>query len=76
MVEGRNVLIQKDPNKGNVVGNYRPTACLNLLWKLLTAIISDKLYVHLVTQDLLPEEQRVVERGPVERKTSYLLTKR
>ena len=39
MVEGRTVSIQKDPNKGNAVGNYRPIACLNLLWKLLTAII-------------------------------------
>ena len=47
MVEGRTVLIQKDPNKGNAVGNYRPIACLNLLWKLLTAILSDKLFVHL-----------------------------
>ena len=66
MVEGRTVLIQKDPDKGNVVGNYRPIACLNLLWKLLTAIISDKLYVHLETQDLLPEERkgcRKVSRG-------------
>ena len=41
MIESRTVLIQKDPTKGNVVGNYRFIPCLNLLWKLLTVIITD-----------------------------------
>ena len=56
MVESHSVFIQKDPTTGNAVGNYRPIACLNLLWKLLTVIITNKLYEHLENQDLLPEE--------------------
>ena len=55
MVESRIVLIQKDPTKGNSVGNYRPIACLNLLWKLLTGVTTDNLYEHLGKQDLLPD---------------------
>ena len=44
--------------KGTEVGNYRPIACLNLIWKLLTGIISDKTYDHLEKNRLLPEEQK------------------
>ena len=35
--------VQNDPAKGNPVGNYRPISYLNLLWKLQTGIIADKL---------------------------------
>ena len=56
MVKSRTVLIQKEPTKGNPVGSYRPIACLNLVWKLLTGIITDKLYERLETQNLCPEE--------------------
>ena len=56
MVKSRTVLIQKEPTKGNPVGSYRPIACLNLVWKLLTGIITDKLYERLETQNLFPEE--------------------
>ena len=56
------MLIQKNPTKGNAVCNYKPIACLDLLWKLLTGIITDKLYEHLENQDLLPEEQKGFRR--------------
>ena len=58
LVKSRTFLIQKDPAKGNVVGNYRPIACLNLLWKLKAHIIADKLYQHLEKENLLLEEQK------------------
>ena len=48
----------KDSKKGTEVGNYRPIACLNLIWKLLTGIISDKTYDHLEENKLLSEEQK------------------
>ena len=47
MVECRAVLMQKDARKGNAVGNYRPTTCLNFLWKLLTGIINENVCDHL-----------------------------
>ena len=39
MVKGRTVLIQKDPANGTVASNYRPIACLPLMWKLLTGVL-------------------------------------
>ena len=58
MVKGRTVLIQKDPVKGTLVSNYRPIACLPLMWKLLTGIFAEKIYDHLSSNDLLPDEQK------------------
>ena len=58
MVKGRTVLIQKDPTKGRAVANYRPIACLPLMWKLLTGIFADKIYDHLHINNLLPDEQK------------------
>ena len=58
MVEGRTTLLMKDKSKGAEVTNYRPIACLNLLWKILTGIFADKVYTHLDDNDILPLEQK------------------
>ena len=58
MVKGRTVLIQKDRAKGRVASNYRPIACLPLMWKLLTGIFAEKIYDHLQANSLLPDEQK------------------
>ena len=59
---GRTSLLQKDKSKGNVASNYRPITCLPLMWKLLTGVIADQIYVHL-DQELLPEEQKGCRKG-------------
>ena len=56
LVERRTILVMKDSKKGTEVGNYRPIACLSLIWKLLTRIVSDKTFGHLEENKLLPEE--------------------
>ena len=71
LVEGRTILVMKDSKKGTEVGNYRPIACLNLIWKLLTGIISDKTYDHLEENKLLPEEQKGSRRNAKGRKISF-----
>ena len=58
MVKGRTVLIQKDPAKGTVASNYRPIACLPIMWKLLTGMFAESIYKHLDDQNLLPDEQK------------------
>ena len=58
MTVGRTVLLMKDPAKGNEVGNYRPIACLNIIWKILTGVFSEKTYEHLNENNLLPVEQK------------------
>ena len=58
LMKSRTVLIQKDPARDNAVGNYWPIACLILLWKLKTGIITDKLYQNLEKENLLLEKQK------------------
>ena len=62
LVERRTVLVMKDSKKGTEVRNYRPIACLNLIWKLLAGIISGKTYDHLEENKPLPEEQKESRR--------------
>ena len=50
--------MMKNLKKGTEVRNYRPIACLNLIWKPLTGIISDQTYDDLEENKLLPEEKK------------------
>ena len=56
LTRGRTSLLQKDKSKGNIASNYRPITCLPSLWKLLTGVIADQIYVHFDQERLLPEE--------------------
>ena len=56
------MLIMKDSKKGGVVSNYRPTACLPIMWKFLTKIIVDKIYGHLERSSFLQKEQKGCSR--------------
>ena len=47
LTRGRTSLLQNDTSKGNLEGNYRPTTCFSLMWKLLTGVIGDPIYAHL-----------------------------
>ena len=58
LTRGRTSLLQTDKSKDNVANNYRPITCLSLMWKLLTGVIADHIYVHLYPEKLLPEEQK------------------
>ena len=75
MVKGRTVLIQKDPAKGKAVSNYRPIACLPLMWKLLTGIFAGKIYDHLQVNKLLPDEQKGCRKGSRGAKDQLLIDK-
>ena len=55
---GRTVLCVKDRSKGNAASNFRPISCLPLMWKLLTGMLSEQLYKHVDTNDMLPSEQK------------------
>ena len=72
---GRTVLIMKDRRKGNVASNYRPIACLPLIWKLLTGIFAEKLYNHLLHNSLLPDEQKGCRKDSRGTKDQLLIDK-
>ena len=63
LTRGRTSLLQKDKNKDNVAGNYRPITCLALMWKLLTGVVVDQIYAHLDQEKLLLEEQKGCIKG-------------
>ena len=75
MVKGRTILIQKDSAKGTVASNYRPIACLPLMWKLLTGIVADKIYDHLMDNKAYPEEQKGCKRRSRGTKDQLLIDK-
>ena len=53
----------KDSEKGTSPGNYRPITCLPVIWKMLTGLTSEEVYLYLDREDLLPEEQKGCRRG-------------
>ena len=65
------LLIQEGKSKGRAASNYPPIACLPLYWKLLTALLSDEIYLFLEKNQLQPKEQRDVEGKAVGQETSY-----
>ena len=61
MTGGRTTLIHK---KGGttIANNYRPIICLPTTYKLLTLILTDKVYNHLTEENILPFEQKGIRR--------------
>ena len=62
MTTGRTSLVQKDKSKGNIASNYRPITCLPIMWKLLTGIISERLYNYLEETNTIPHQQKGCRR--------------
>ena len=63
MTKGKTTLIQKDPSKGTAPNNYRPITCLQMMWKILTAQIREKIYHSLTSGGLFPDEQKGCRKG-------------
>lgn len=63
MAKGITYLLPKSEQNTQDPAKYRPITCLPTIYKLLTAIISDKIYQHLQKNNLLDEEQKGCRRG-------------
>ena len=61
-VKGRTVLIPKAGCEGRP-DQYRPITCLNTAYKLLTAVMTEVLYDHVMVPSYLPPEKRAIRRG-------------
>lgn len=61
-VTGRTVMIPKDGCEGKP-DQYRPIACLNTSYKLLTSVMSKQLMAHVEENEILPEEQLALRKG-------------
>ena len=72
---GRTTLILKDPSHPLNPANYRPITCLPTLWKLLTSIISEGIYKHLETHNLIPWQQKGCKKKSYGTKDQLLIDK-
>ena len=61
LVHGRTVLIPKEGCDGSP-HQFRPTTCLNVMYKLLTAIVTEMLYNHAIAIGAIPQEQQALIR--------------
>ena len=75
MVRERTFLIKKDTAKGSQASNYRPIACLPMMWKLLTGVMGEKLHHHLERNGLLTVEQKRCRKGSRGTKDQLFLDK-
>ena len=56
LLQGKTTLVMKNQQIGSQPSNYRPLTCLPMYWKLFSFMISELIYSHLDTHDLLPFE--------------------
>ena len=75
MTYGRTVFCIKDRSKGNAASNFRPISCLPLMWKMLTGMLSEQLYEHVDTNDMLPSEQKGCRKETCGTKDQLLIDK-
>ena len=71
MTKGKTTFIQTAPSKETATNNYRPITCLQMMWKILTAQIREKMYYSLTNRGLFPDEQKGWRKGS--RSTAELL---
>ena len=62
LTRGRTLLIPKKGDSKSAV-NYRPIACLNTMYKAVTAYIASELLTYTYINDLLPMPQRAMRKG-------------
>ena len=74
MTEGTAYLLPKSTETRNPK-NYRPITCLPTTYKILTAILSNRIYNHLQENKILPEEQKGCRKGSRGARTVYWLAK-
>ena len=75
MNEGKTILCQKNPGRGNAIDNYRPITCLPLMLKLLTGMMSNALYDFMENSGKLPNEQKGCRRKSRGTKDQLLIDK-
>lgn len=57
LTEGKTFIKPKN-NETNNPANYRPITCLPTLYKIITSVITNSIYDHLIEQNILTDEQK------------------
>jgi hypothetical protein len=56
MTKGKTILIPKDENTEDT-SKFRSITCLPTLYKIFTSVITQKIYEHIETHNIISEEQ-------------------
>jgi hypothetical protein len=72
---GRTTLLPKSATETMMPHKYRPICCLPTAYKILTGILADKMYEHLMQQDMLEHQQKGCIRNTLGTKDQLLLNK-
>jgi hypothetical protein len=76
LLRGNTTLIPKTSNNVEFnPNNYRPITCLSSMWKLFSGIISEKIYDHLIAEDIFPKEQKGCRKNVLGTKDQLLINK-
>ena len=73
MTHGPTVVCQKDPGKGNAPENYRPIICLTLMWKLLTGVKAEEMYIILNKRNSRQKNKIDADEEAVEQRINNVL---
>ena len=73
--QGKDILIDKDSAKMAVASSFRLIACLPFIWKLLSRIFAEKIYIHLLNNNLLLEPQKGCRKRLRGTKDQLLITR-
>lgn len=73
LVTGRTVLLPKTPLPSADPRDYRPITCLPVLYKIITAVVSDLMWPHISQFGILPVDQRGCVPGSLGCKEQLLL---
>jgi hypothetical protein len=74
LTEGVTYMLPKSAETANPK-NYRPITCLPTTYKVLTSILSERIYHHAIENHILPEEQRGCRKNSYGTKDQLLLNK-
>ena len=74
LTEGTTYLLPKSEDTKNPK-NYRPITCLTTTYKILTSIITERTYVFLEENSILPQEQKGCKRNSYGCKDQLLINK-
>jgi hypothetical protein len=56
MTKGKTILVLKDENTEDP-SKFRPITCLPIVYKIFTSVITQKIYQHIETHNIISEEQ-------------------
>ena len=73
LLEKENKNLKEKKKKGNALENYRPITCLTLMWKLLTGVKAEEMYIILNKRNSCQKNKMDADEEAVEQRINKVL---